>query len=125
MSTLACGLALGSRQRGQKKRRTRPDPRQTMFRALGFFTRRWRGETPLPLVLWRDMLGIGSVINLLVSFLALLAASQGLGIRLAAALHFLPLPYNLFLFLVVWRSPQRSLFTSCVAVAYLVVMTIV
>jgi hypothetical protein len=96
-----------------------------MFGPIGFFTRRWRGEVALPLVFWRDMLVIGSVINLLASFMALLVASMGLGTGVAAALHFAPLPYNLFLFLVVWRSPQRSLFKSSVALLYLVVMTIV
>jgi len=44
---------------------------------------------------------------------------------LAAALHFAPLPYNLFLFMVVWRAPKRTVFTSALAAAWLAVMTIV
>ncbi|MBC7939362.1 MAG: hypothetical protein H7Z19_06280 [Chitinophagaceae bacterium] len=74
---------------------------------------------------WRDMLGVGTVINLLASFVALMAASQGVDIRVAAALHFAPLPYNLFLFMVVWRAPKRTLFTSSIAAVWLAVMTVV
>ncbi len=91
----------------------------------GFMARRWRGEVALGLVLWRDMVGVGSMINLLASLAALILATQGLDLRLAVALHFAPLPYNLFLFLVVWRSPQRGGLSSLVAVVWMVLMTFV
>jgi hypothetical protein len=69
-----------------------------------FFSARWRGAVPAATVFWRDMLGVGSALNLLASFLALLLASQGAPPALAVALHFAPLPYNLFLFEAVRRS---------------------
>jgi hypothetical protein len=96
-----------------------------MTRQGGFVMRRWRGEIALRTLFWRDMLAIGTVINLLASFLALMAAAQGVDIRVAVALHFAPLPYNLFLCMVVWRAPNRTAFTSAIAAAWLAVMMIV
>ena len=89
-----------------------------------FFAPRWRGEAGLALVFWRDMLGVGTALNLLASFAALMLTSQGLDARWAVALHFAPAPYNVFLFLVVWRTPQRKALHSVVAVVWLVLMTI-
>jgi hypothetical protein len=37
----------------------------------GFLARRWRGEVNTNLVLWRDMLGVGSLLNISISLLAL------------------------------------------------------
>ncbi len=96
-----------------------------MTRQGGYLVRRWRGEVALPTVFWRDMLAIGTAVNLLASFVALMAAAQGADIRVAATVHFAPVPYNLFLFMVVWRAPARKLFTAAGALAWLGVMTIV
>jgi hypothetical protein len=76
-------------------------------------------------LLWRDMLGIGTVVNLLATFVALMAASQGVSGWAAAAIHFGPLPYNLFLFAAVNRTSPRSGFAITLALAWLAVMTIV
>ncbi len=95
-----------------------------MIKPGGFFSRRWRGEVRLPIVFWRDLLAVGTSINLLASFLALVVASQGVDIRVAAALHFAPLPYNLFLFLAVWRLPQRTAWMRAIAAVWLAVMTL-
>ena len=91
----------------------------------GFFVRRWRRQIHLPLLFWRDMLGVGTALNLLASFVALMAAAQGADLRLAVALHFAPLPYNLFLFIAVLRFPQRTAWQSIIAAVWLVLMTIV
>jgi hypothetical protein len=90
-----------------------------------FFSRRWRGETPLRTLLWRDMLAVGTMINLLMSFAALAIAALHLDLRLALAAHFSPLPYNLFLVVALMRSPQRSATVSTVALVWLVLMTVV
>ena len=97
---------------------------QGMSARRGFFAPRWRSEVGLALVFWRDMLGVGTALNVLVSFMALMLTSQGLDARWAVALHFAPAPYNVFLFLVVWRSPQRTALHRVVAVVWLVLMTI-
>lgn len=91
----------------------------------GNVVRRWRGEVALRTLFWRDMLGIGTVINESASSVALMAVSQGVDIRVAAALHFAPMPYNLFLFMAVWRSPNRTALTGGIAAAWLAMMTIV
>jgi len=64
-----------------------------MFGRVGFLARRWRGEVPLPVLFWRDIVGIGTFINLLASVMALIPASQGVDLRVAVALHFAPIAY--------------------------------
>lgn len=76
-------------------------------------------------LLWRDTLAIGTMINLLMSFAALAIAALHLDLRLALAVHFSPLPYNLFLVAALMRSPQRSTVVTTVALAWLVLMTVV
>ena len=71
-----------------------------------FFSRRWYGQLPLAVLLWRDMLGVGTLINVLATVLALAVMVQGAHPAVAVALHFAPLPYNVFLFAAVWRSPD-------------------
>jgi len=92
---------------------------------VGFFTRRWQGQVPLSRLLWRDMIGIGTFINVLVSVAALILMAQRVDMRIAVALHFSPMAYNLFLALAVWRSPQRTPLTSAVAFAWFVLMAVV
>jgi hypothetical protein len=96
-----------------------------MFGQFGFFARRWRGEAPLSIVFWRDMVGIGTFINLLSSIAALILASKGVDLRVAVALHFAPIFYNLFLFISVWRSPQCTVIKRALAFAWLAAMMIV
>lgn len=90
-----------------------------------YFARRWHGQVPLAVLLWRDMLGVGTVINLIATILALAAIIQGAHAGLAVALHFAPMPYNLFLFTAIWRAPDRNLATSVVAAGWLAVVTLI
>ena len=76
-------------------------------------------------VLWRDMLCVGTAVNVLSTFVALMAASQGASPWAAAAIHFAPLPYNVFLFAAVGRASPRSPVTALAALAWLAVMTVV
>ena len=89
-----------------------------------YFSRRWRGETPLRVLLWRDTLGFGTMINLLMSFVGLAIAALHLDLRIALAAHFAPLPYNLFLVAALLRSPQRGNGVTVVALVWLVLMTL-
>ncbi|MDP1647959.1 MAG: hypothetical protein Q8M01_07140 [Rubrivivax sp.] len=86
---------------------------------------RWRGAVAWPVLFWRDMLAMGTVVNLLASFVALMLASQGAPMALVVLVHFAPLPYNLFLFLALWRLPRRPALVVVVAAAWLVVVTVV
>lgn len=93
--------------------------------ADNFFSRRWRGQVPLAVLLWRDMVGIGTAVNLAASILALAAVMQEAPGWLAVALHLLPMPYNLFLCAVLWRLPARTAPASFIAAVWLMVMTLV
>ena len=50
--------------------------------ARGFFAQRWRGQVPLRRLFWRDIVLIGSLINLAATFLALMLAAQGVATAL-------------------------------------------
>jgi len=94
-------------------------------RSQSFFARRWRGEVPMRTVFWRDMLGVGTTANVLATFAALMVASQGASSWVAAAIHFAPLPYNVFLYAAVERAAPRSRIAAMLALVWLAVMTIV
>jgi hypothetical protein len=89
-----------------------------------YFSRRWHGQVSLTVLLWRDVLGVGSVVNLMATLLALAALVQGMHAGLAVALHVAPMPYNLFLFAAIQRSPERNLFASTFAAGWLAVVTL-
>jgi hypothetical protein len=91
---------------------------------VNFFSRRWRGQVPLPVLLWRDMLGVGTVVNLTATILALAVMVQDGPDGLAVALHLLPMPYNVFLFAALWRMPDRNTLASLIAGVWLVAMTL-
>lgn len=76
-------------------------------------------------LLWRDMLGVGTLVNMLFTFMALMAASQGALFWAAAAIHFAPLPYNLFLVAAVVRAVPRSRIAAAVSLVWLALMTVV
>lgn len=75
-------------------------------------------------LLWLDMVLVGTLINLLFTGLALAMAASDLPIALAAAVHFAPLPYNLFLVAAVWRQPGAAAYRGA-ALAWLAVVTLV
>ena len=86
--------------------------------------RRWLGQVPLSHVLWRDMLLLGSLVNLLMTFIALIIASQiGAGVA-AAVVHFAALPLNVWLWIVVARSTARTPIVMALASIWFVVMLV-
>jgi len=95
------------------------------LRQAGFIRRRWRGEAPLHTLFWRDILGVGSLLNLFNGFASLMLVAKGADPLLAAAVHFAMLPYNVFLVAALWRTPQRSRPMAWACVVWLVVMTLV
>ena len=90
-----------------------------------FFARRWRGEVALRTLFWRDMVVVGSAVNLVATFLALVLAAQGIALGIAVAVHFAPLHYNVFQVAALGRSPQRTSMTSLLAGVWLVAATVV
>ena len=73
-----------------------------------FFRKRWRGEAPLDRLFWRDMLLVGTILNVVSSALALILLGLKLPLWLVLAVHFLPVPYNIFLTVAVWRTAVKA-----------------
>lgn len=73
----------------------------------GFLGARWRGEIPLSRLFWRDMVLVASAINLATTIAALAVLGMKAPAWAAFAVHFAALPYNLFLFLAVWRTAEK------------------
>jgi hypothetical protein len=59
---------------------------------VSFFRLRWQGQIPLAKLLWRDMVCVGTLINVVASFLALVVLALGAPTGLAVALHLAPIP---------------------------------
>lgn len=74
----------------------------------GFFASRWAGDARVDVLIWRDMLVVGTTINLVTSFAALMALGFKAPVWLAALIYLSPLPYNLFLVLALWRCIERQ-----------------
>jgi len=90
-----------------------------------FWADRWAGRAPAGTVLWRDMLGVGTVLNLTASLLALALASQGVPAPWALALHLLPVPYNAFLLRALLRARPGGPLTRLTALGWFLVMLLV
>lgn len=73
-----------------------------------FFSRRWNGEVPLGQLFWRDMVTVGSLINVATTIAALLILAAKMSALLAVAVHLIPLPYNLFLYGSVLRTADMA-----------------
>ena len=76
--------------------------------ATSFLTTRLSGEAPLETVFWRDMLLVGSLVNIAATALALALLAADYPPLPALAINFAPIPYNLFLVLACWRSAARE-----------------
>ena len=90
-----------------------------------FFRLRWHGQIPPAVLLWRDMVCVGTLINLVVTFIALAALAMGAHTGLAVAVHFAPMPYNIFLLAAVLRLQAGNTFTRIVAVAWFLAMLVI
>lgn len=90
-----------------------------------FFARRWRGEVPMHTVFWRDMICVGTLVNMLATGMALAAMSQGAPSWTVAIIHFAPVPFNIFLFAAVGRALPRSRIAAAVSLVWLALMTVV
>lgn len=93
----------------------------------GFFARRWRGEAPVGTVFWRDMVIVATAINLVTSFVSLMALGFKAPTWVAMAIFFSPLPYNIFLVIALWRGLEaRSIrYASTLRTAALLWLAIV
>jgi hypothetical protein len=72
-----------------------------------FVQSRWRGEAPLATVFWRDTIIVGTALNVLTGLAAIVLLVSGVPAAIALLVHFSLLPWNVFLFLAVWRTAER------------------
>jgi hypothetical protein len=75
---------------------------------MSFFASRWRGEAPLDRLFWRDMVLVGTGLNVLTLVAALVLLGLKVAPVIAVAVHSLFLPYNIFLFAAVWRTAEAA-----------------
>lgn len=73
-----------------------------------FLLSRLRGEAPLGTVFWRDMALVGSGVNMGATAAALALFAAQFPAWLALAVNFLPIPYNAFLLIAVWKAAERE-----------------
>lgn len=78
----------------------------TLSKLTGFFLSRWRGEAPLAITFWRDMLCIGTALNIPAGLLGIALHVANAPVAIAMSVLFALLPWNVFLFLAVWRSSE-------------------
>ncbi len=67
----------------------------------------WLGQLPLREAFWRWLITYDLILNLFATMVALTLVLAEVPIILAAAVHFLPLPYSLFAATGTWRSADR------------------
>ena len=91
-----------------------PPPKPRRNRVVAYFADRWRGETPLAILFWRDMAAYGTLLNAVTTITAIVLLAAKVPAPLAVAVHFSPLPYNIFLLVAVWRTADRSNATGLV-----------
>lgn len=78
-----------------------------MSRTIALFRRLWAGDEPLPRAFWEFAVLYGLVLNLATTLASLSVAASGYSGMLTLACYALPLPYNLFTVVAVWRSAAR------------------
>ena len=97
--------------------------------AWSFLRSRWRGEVPLGIVFWRDMIGVGTALNILSAMSAMLLLAAGVGTPVVLLVYFAPVPWNLFLFFAVWRSAsntggQNASLAKAIAAVWVLLVTV-
>ncbi|KAA3446967.1 hypothetical protein C7I87_29645 [Mesorhizobium sp. SARCC-RB16n] len=77
-------------------------------RKAGFFRSRWCGEVSLDQLFWRDMVFVATAISIASSITALILLILKMPLALVLAIHFAPVPYNIFLTCAVWRTAEKA-----------------
>ena len=69
--------------------------------------RLWRGEESLARAFWEYAILYGTLANLITTAATFAALALGLSGAIALAFFVLPIPYNIFAVVAVWRSAQH------------------
>lgn len=73
----------------------------------GFFAARLAGEVQLERIFWTDMVIVATLLNIVAAYIGILLFGLKLPPWLPVAVFLSPLPYNLFLYVAVWRASAR------------------
>lgn len=84
-----------------------------------FITQRWHGRIGWRTLFWRDLLLIGTVLNALMTGVALALLSQDVPLPWVLFAHLLPPPYNLLIVTAIWRARRRPTVVLGVSVFWL------
>ena len=90
-----------------------------------FITQRWQGRIDWRRLFWRDLLIVGTGLNVLMTGLALALLSQDVAIQWVLLVHLLPLPYNLFIVHAIGSAPQRPALVLGASLCWLVLFVAV
>jgi hypothetical protein len=90
-----------------------------------FITQRWQGRIGWRRLFWRDLLVVGTSLNLLMTGLALALLSQDVAIPWVLLAHLFPLPYNLLIVSSIWSAPQRPKIVLVASLCWLVLFVAV
>jgi hypothetical protein len=100
--------------------------------AKSFLLSRCYREVPLRTVFWRDMIGVATALNILtgLELAGIVLLVSGFPVAIALPVHFGLLPWNIFLFLAVWRgadriTPSEALVVRTLAAVWLVAMVVI
>ncbi len=88
-----------------------------------------RGTVLLETVFWRDMLAVGSGLNIAATAAALALHAADYPVWLGLLVNFLPVPWNMVLLVAVWKAAEReggpsARTANIVAVLWFVVMLV-
>jgi len=86
-----------------------------------FITKRWHGRIGWRTLFWRDLLLIGTGLNVLMTGVALALLSQDVPWPWVLLAHLLPLPYNLLIVSAIGRARRRPGLVLAVSVCWLIV----
>jgi hypothetical protein len=69
--------------------------------------RLWRGKVSLPRAFWEYTILYGTLANIITTAGTFAAVAADLPVAVALAVFLLPIPYNVFVTVAVWRSAQH------------------
>jgi hypothetical protein len=75
---------------------------------MRFFSERWANSIPLERLFWRDMLFVGTVLNLSCLAAAMMLAAQNVSPWVYGPVFLMALPYNIFIWHCVWNATAWS-----------------
>lgn len=83
---------------------------------MKFFADRWAGQVPLERLFWRDMLLIGTTLNLACLAAAMTLAALDFSAWIYVPTFLMALPFNFFVWQCVWNAAANSNTGQCIFV---------